>query len=338
LASTQKEIAQKFGVSQGLVSQIISGKWPAKSELHRQILHECSQMGYTPNHAASVLRTGRRHAWGLVFPSFTFLADFNQQIIQGVWEVAQEHSYSLSVTCFKATDPDEEEYLRFLREGRFDGLFLTEDDCSRRIAYKAIHEQGCKAVVLNCPYPSGTADYIYTDGSGGIYEAVRHLIEVHGRCKIAFMCRAEQSKLMEDRYSGYVRALKAHDLKLNEKLVFPFVSNASYEENAAIAVQKLISSGESIDAVVCPADYIAIPVMGELQDRGIKVPDAVSVVGFDDHHLSGSIRPRLTTIHCDGVEMGRRAAKMMLEADAVQPIKSEVLSASLVVRQSCGCK
>jgi DNA-binding LacI/PurR family transcriptional regulator len=217
-------------------------------------------------------------------------------------------------------------------------LFLTEDDCDRRIAYKAIQEQGCKAVVLNCPYPSGSADYIYTDGSGGICEAVRHLIEVHGRRHIAFVYRSEKSKLMEDRYAGYLRALKTCGLEFNEKLVYHLVHGASYEENAAIAVRNLIASGEPFDAVVCPADYIAIPVLGELQDREIKVPESVSVVGFDDHHLSGSIRPRLTTIHCDGVEMGRHAAKMMLEAVVDQPIKSEVLPASLVVRQSCGCK
>jgi DNA-binding LacI/PurR family transcriptional regulator len=337
MVSTQKEIAKKFGVSQGLVSQIISGKWPAKSELHRQILEECSKMGYTPNHAASVLRTGRRQAWGLVFPSFTFLADFNRQIVQGIWEVAQKQGYALSVTCFNKSVPDNEEYVQFLREGRFDGLFLDEDEYDRRVAYEAIREQGGRAVILNCPYPSGMADYIYTDGAGGVCQAIKHLVEVHGRRRIAFVYRATVSKLMEDRYSGYLRGLKACGIEFNEKLVYPFVQGATYEENAAIAVKQLVSSGETFDAVVCPADYIAIPVLSELQDYGIKVPGDVSVIGFDDHHLCGSIRPRLTTVHCDGVEMGRRAAKMMLEA-ADQPIRSEVLPASLVVRQSCGCK
>lgn len=337
MAATQKEIAAKFGVSQGLVSQLVNGKWPAKTKLHRDILRECERCGYKPSHAASVLRTGRRHAWGLVIPKFSYLADFNRQIVQGIWDVAQAKGYSLSVSCLSESASDEDEYLRFLREGRFDGLFLLDDNLSRPIAYDAIDDHRSCAVVLNCSKPSGEVNHISTDGADGICQAVRHLAEVHHRRKIAFVYRDANSRLMEDRYAGYLRGLHTSGLTFDESRVHRFVSDASYEQNAATAVQRFVKSKVSIDAVVCPADSIAVPLMSSLGDHGLRVPAEVSVIGFDDHPICTSVRPRLTTIHCDGIEMGQHAAHMMLDALDGRPVRGDVLATSLVVRQSCGC-
>jgi DNA-binding LacI/PurR family transcriptional regulator len=192
--------------------------------------------------------------------------------------------------------------------------------------------------VLNCPNPSGAVSHISTDGADGIRQAVCHLAEVHGRRRIAFVARDVNSRLMENRYAGYLCGLQQCGLEFDPRRVCCHCGDATYEKNAAMAVQRLIDGGVEVDAVICPSDYLAVAVIGELADRKRRVPRDVSVVGFDDHPICTSVRPRLTTIRCDGVEMGRRAARMMLEALDDGPIRSDVLPTSLVVRQSCGCR
>ncbi len=337
---TQKEIAKKLGVSQGLVSQILNGKWPARSPVHRHILQECKKLGYLPNHAASALRTGRRKAWGLLFPSFSHLADFNRQIIQGIWETASQSKHTLSVTCFQTSGPDTTEYMRLIREGRFDGIFMVYESETTPIPFEEIHGLGVATVVANCPLPHPLSHCVYSDGEEGVYQAVKHLIEVHGRRRIAYVYRVQASWLMEYRYAGYVRALKEAKIDLDEELVFQHREGFNYEQLGAMAIRHFQDRGIKYDAVYCPADYAAFGAIGALHDYQIDLPGKVAVIGFDNHHLSETYRPTLTTLHCDGVALGRKAAEVMLdvrENESDKSIRRHILPVSLVVRQSCGC-
>jgi LacI family transcriptional regulator len=340
LPPTQKEIALKLGVSQGLVSQILNGKWPARSPVHRHILQECKKLGYLPNHAASVLRTGRRKAWGLLFPSFTHLADFNRQIIQGIWETAYQNKHTLSVTCLQTPDPDTTEYMRLIREGRFDGVFMVYESEATQIPFEEIHRLGVTTVVANCPLPHQQTHCVYSDGEDGVYQAVKHLIEVHGRRKIAYVYRVKESWLTENRYAGYVRALTEFGIPIDEQLIFQEDKRFNYEQNGALAVKSFHERRIDFDAVYCPVDYIAFGAIGALQDFNKKMPDQVAVIGFDNHHLSDTCRPKLTTVHCDGVAMGRKAGEIMLDVlrnEEDQSTRRYKMPVSLVVRQSCGC-
>ncbi len=341
MAQTQKQIAHRLGVSQGLISQVLKGRKRVSPAVHDTILNECKKAGYLPNHAASVLRTGKRHAWGLVFPSFSFLADFNRQILQGMWEIAHEHQQSLSVNCLES-EPSQAAYMRMVRESRYDGLFLIYENINTHAAipFDEIHRLGVATVVVNNPLPELMTNFVYADGEAGVYQTVRHLIEVHGRRKIAYVHRDPNSWLMEHRYAGYVRALSEFHLPVDEKLVHPFVQGVNYDQSGKNAVKKWLAEGTEFDAVCCPADYIAFGVIGALQEAGIPVGEKVSVVGFDNFHLAGSLWPGLTTVACDGVAMGRKAARTMLEIienKDDQFNRSYMLPVSLVVRQSCGC-
>jgi len=341
---TQKEIAKRLGVSQGLVSQILNGKWPARSRLHQHILRECERLGYLPNHAASALRTGRQRTWGVILPSFTWLADFNRQIVQGIWQIAQENSQSLSLMSIEGDEPDASEYMRQIRQGRFDGIFLfyagKENESTPDIPFEEINQLGVSTVVVNCPMRDGGVHHVYSDAENGVIQVVRHLVEVHNRRRIAYLCRNKHSWLMEDRYRGYVRGHEELGMTVDPALTVDLRSTGSYESDAEALVEELLARGASFDAIVTPMDYVGIPAIGALQDHGIRVPQDVSVTGFDDFHLCAGIRPRLTTVRCDGVEMGRKAAQMMLgvlEEKDNPAIRKFAIPTSLVVRESCGC-
>jgi LacI family transcriptional regulator len=337
---TQKQIAEKIGISQSLVSLILSGKRKVETKLHNQILEATQQLNYIPNHAALSLKTGRRQAWGLFFPSFGNLADFNRQIVQGIWEIASENAYTLSVTCLQSPEPDANEYMKFIREGRFDGIFMIYESEKRRIPFEEIHRLKVNTVVVNCPLPHELPHCVYSDGQDGVYQAVKHLIKDHNRKRIAYAFRDRNSWLMEDRFAGYLKALKEFDLPVDEKLIIPTDKNAGYEKNGEQAVEFLLKQGTSFDAIYCPADYIAIGAMGALHRREVKIPDEVAIIGFDNHHSSGALYPRLTTVGCDGVGMGQKAAQIMLETldnEEDTSIRTFKMPVSLVVRESCGC-
>jgi len=340
LPPTQKEIAKRLGVSQGLVSQILNGKWPATSEIHQHILRECQRLGYAPNHAASALRSGKKHAWGMVVPSFEWLADFNRRIVSGIWEVAHENQQSLSIISMD--NPDPQDYTRQIRQGRFDGIFVfyNGDDAGHMIPFEEIQAIGIPMVVVNCPMRTDRTHYVCSEARDGVRQAVRHLIEVHGRKRIAFLWRDRQSWLFEDRYMGYLDAHHETGLAVDPALTQEFVELGRYEKNTKAIVDTLLERGISFDAICTPMDYTAISVLGYLQDRGIRVPADVSVTGFDNHHLSESVRPRLTTVFCDAPEMGRQAAKIMLDVlknKEDRSIRKATIPTQLVVRQSCGC-
>ncbi len=339
---TQKEIARKLGISQALVSQVLSGKKKGGTSLHRKILQVGRQLNYLPNHAAFSLKTGKRHTWGLILPSFTWLGDFNLQVVQGIWQIAFENQQSLSLTSLEGSSPGSQEYLRHVRQGRFDGIFLfyTGKEKKEDIPFEEIHRLGITTLVVNCPMFDRRTHYVCSDAASGVCQAVRHLAEVHGRRRIAFLNHDENSWQLEDRYQGYLRAHEELGLPVDPALTVEFRECGSYENNAQVGVEELLGRGVPFDAICSPMDYVAIPAMGVLQDRGIRVPEEVSVVGFDDFHLCAGVRPQLTTVRCDGAAMGRKAAEMMLEVcenKEDQSVRSFRLPVSLVVRQSCGC-
>ncbi|NLX05236.1 MAG: LacI family transcriptional regulator [Phycisphaerae bacterium] len=337
---TQKQIADRLGVSQSLVSQILNGKRTVSSKLHRRIVQEGERLGYQPNHSAQALRTGRRRSWGILVPDFSFLADFNRQIVQGLSEVASANDHAVSIACLSGPRAEEEDYLKVVRGGRFDGVFLIYEGRASRPPFERIVRLGAMPVVINCPLGDEAVPHVCSDGEGGVYEAVRHLIDVHGRRRIAFVNRCRESWVMEDRYRGYERALLDAGLAVDDALVEPMVEGLSYEGHGERAVRRLVETGVEFDAIYCAADYIAMGVLAGLHDHGIAVPQRVAVVGFDNFHLTACTRPRLTTVACDGIAMGRRAGRMMLEildGGHERVARSVRLPVSLVVRESCGC-
>ena len=337
---TQKEIARNLGISQALVSQVLSGRRKVATHLHEQILQEGKRLKYQPNHAALSLRTGRQRVWGLLIPSFSHLGNFNRQVVQGIWEVAERNRHSVSVTCFEGENSAQADIMRLLQEGRFDGLFMVYESDTSHISYERIQEMGVPLVVVNCPLSNPRTHVVCSDGSGGVCGAVRHLIDDHNRRRVAYLSRVDDSWLMEDRYAGYLRALEEADIAFDERRVYHHDPLMTIEDNCELAIAGLLDSRVPFDAVYCPTDYFAFSTMAALQRRGLRVPDDVAVIGFDDHPISAGTNPRLTTIRCDGFEMGRTSARIMIEAlhnNKPLEIQRIRMPVSLVRRESCGC-
>jgi DNA-binding LacI/PurR family transcriptional regulator/GAF domain-containing protein len=173
------------------------------------------------------------------------------------------------------------------------------------------------------------------DGYVGMREAVEHLIDVHGYRRLAFIGGPASSRVAEDRYRAYVDALTSRDIPLLDDLVLPGDFTA---EAGARGVQTLLQLGTDIDALVCSNDEAAIGALEALRDRGIRVPQDIAVVGFDDVEEAAQVVVPLTTVRQPLYQMGWRAAEILHHlVTGVDVEESPDIPTELVVRRSCGC-
>jgi PAS domain S-box-containing protein len=177
---------------------------------------------------------------------------------------------------------------------------------------------------------------ISVDNKTGMRDAITHLIEVHKFSRIAFICGPETNPDSVERYHTYIKVLAEHGIPLDPDLVVP----GNFSSSAGAGAIRLLLDERKADfeAVVSVNDEMAIGAMTALQERGLRVPDDVSVVGFDDLEEARYAAPPLTTIRQPRYEQGRRAAEMLLALLAGENVPERVaLPTELVLRQSCGC-
>ena len=185
---------------------------------------------------------------------------------------------------------------------------------------------------------------IVLDSYGGMAAAITHLIEVHGRRRLAFIRGPETHREASERYRSYCDTLAAYGIPLDPELVSPpylWVQADGTEllANGAEAIRLFVDERRvQFDAIVAASDNFALGAAPALQARGMQVPEQVSVVGFDDRPASRALTPPLTTLQISMQERGRQALSMLLARLAGESLPSEVsLPAHLVIRRSCGC-
>jgi DNA-binding LacI/PurR family transcriptional regulator len=179
------------------------------------------------------------------------------------------------------------------------------------------------------------------DSCRGTEELTRHLIEVHGCRRIAFVTGPEGNWTVEQRYRGYVDALAEYGIPLDPNLVTPHLDWAEAERKAVSLLldERGLLPGTDFEAVVTSNDSIALSVLSEFQSREVRVPDDVAVVGFDDESRAACSTPPLTTTRLPAYEIGRQAVEMVLAQIAGEQVPEQTLvPPKMMVRRSCGCQ
>lgn len=178
---------------------------------------------------------------------------------------------------------------------------------------------------------------VLLDSYQGMRDAIAHLIEMHGRRRLAFIRGPAGHRDAEERYRAYVEALRDYGLPFIPELVSPH--HRWFDPGGHTTVRLLLDERRvDFDAVVCVNDDLAVQAMEALQARGLRVPEDVSIVGFNDSPLSRAVTPPLTTVPWRMYERGQQAAELLLAMlDGQTPPAELLLPATLIVRQSCGC-
>ena len=175
------------------------------------------------------------------------------------------------------------------------------------------------------------------DNKGEIKKALSHLIEDHGRRNIAFIRGPIYNPEAQERYEAYLEALAEHHIPVDENLIF--VGNF-LKPMGPEAVRVLLDERKAkFDAIMAANDAMALGAIEELKERGIRIPQDVAIVGFDDTEEAKSVNPPLTTIHQPYYDMGRKALEILLDLIEEKQVPQKVtFPTQLIIRQSCGCK
>jgi diguanylate cyclase (GGDEF)-like protein len=278
-----------------------------------------------------------------------FLDDFYGEYGSRVWAGAAAAARKLGVTLVTFTDNSINEPSPADHDGKtlfslasprtLDALIVLPpsiaDNASKR-SFSNFLDTFSSLPTIRLGADEASSIRVIVENHGGMRALVDHLIERHGRSRIAFIRGPEGVSDAEARYDAYRASLETHRIPLIPSLVLP----GDFQRSAGTAAAaRLIETGERFDGLVGTNDYMALYAMKELQRRGIRVPDQVSVAGFDDFLAAKSSVPGLCTVHQPMEELGEEALRLAVSAIRGEASRDErrTLATHLVLRRSCGC-
>jgi LacI family transcriptional regulator len=328
--STIKDIASRAGVSTATVSYVINGTRFVSPELRDRVMSAVVELDYRPNAVAQSLRQKRTRTIGLIVPDNS--NPFFAEVAKGVEDAGYEAGVSVMLCNSDGTFDRELRYLNLLRDKQVEGVVLIAT--TPGVDHLAgIVERRIPAVVFYRKAARFDVDTLLVDNFGGGHLATRHLIEL-GHVRIACVAPASVDSPSSLRVSGYRRAMEDAGLEIDEDLIFHgdnrFVGGRDGAEH-------LLATGKPFSALFAGNDVMALGAMRTFQQRGLSVPDDISVVGFDGIALGDFVTPSLTTILQPRYEAGRTAFRLLLERIVegyAGPPREIELETRLVVRES----
>ena len=324
-----KDIAKAAGVSHSTVSRALSDSPLVKEETKRRIQRLAREMGYSPSAIARSLATKRTYTIGLVV---TTIADpFVADIVRGVEEVALDKGYSVLLSNSNADPQREMAVVKTFHERRVDGVIVTASRVGD-LYLPLLEEIGAPIVLINNLRDGKYVYSVATDNVHGAELATRYLIEL-GHRRIGYIACPNKERSNRDRLEGYRRALREANIAFQPALV---ARGDGKVEGGREGMRQLLFLSPPPTAVFCYNDLTAIGAMMAVKGAGLRVPDDVSLVGFDDIAMASYVDPPLTTVRQRKYEMGRLAMEMLLNIlSGEEATKSIVLQGELIVRKSC---
>ncbi len=328
--ATMKDVAERSGVSVTTVSHVVNGTRYVSEEVRLRVERVMEEIGYRPNVLARGLRRGEATLLGLVVPDAT--NPYFAEIARAVADACSERGYAVIVCNSDGRRDREKEAVEVLAANRVGGIFLVNVGVTERDA--ALFEGlDIPMVMLDREIPGIAVDSIQIDNAHGGRQATEHLLAL-GHRRIACIAGPSQVSPSADRVTGYRQALEALGVAFDPGLVErgDFTPSSGYD-----CARSLMAREKRPTAIFACNDLMAFGAITALAESGLSVPDDVSVVGFDDIALAAYFNPSLTTVAQPRLEMGRAAAKILLERmrDGTLPRRRPVLmNTTLVVRRS----
>lgn len=330
--TTIKDIAKKAGVSITTVSQVLNSKEIGiKRETKEKILKIAEELDYKPNYLARGLITKKTNTLGLIIPDIT--NPFFPQVVRAIEDTANQHHYNI-ILCNTDNDPEKEKiYLEILQKKYVDGILLTSSTYSTTDHGGLLEKMKTPLILLDrvadspLDFPS-----VYTCGYQGVMRGVTYLWN-QGHRKIAYLSGPNTSIVGKDRLLGYETALINHGLSMDPELIYYGDYKAETGEKGMTA---LLAKGVEFTAVMAANDLMAVGAMRSIKNQNLKVPEDISVLGFDNIQIARLIDPALTTISQPSYEMGKMATQMLLRLIEGETLEKRqvVLEPELVVRES----
>lgn len=333
---TSRDVAEKAGVSRTTVSLVLNNVEGIQisPETRQRVVEAANELGYVPDATAQALASRRTKAIGLVMtrtPHHISTDTFLPQIIGGMMEVVKDNKLRLLIESVEA-DHQDSAYLELARAKHIDGMILLTprlDDAG----LKKLEEMDVPTVLMG-EIEGSNLYSVDVDNQAAAYRAVQYLLEM-GHRRIACITNAPPTyTAAPDRVRGYKKALLDAGLHFEDDLLRygDFTPESGYDR-----MRSLLDAGQAFTAAFVASDNVAIGAKAALREAGLRIPEDISLVGFDDIPWAQYADPPLTTVHLQAQELARRACLVLMDLlrGREPEMKRHIIDTQLVVRKSC---
>ncbi|MEU5890353.1 LacI family DNA-binding transcriptional regulator [Streptomyces sp. NPDC047461] len=329
---TIHDVAREAGVSRGTVSRVLNGGHYVSPAAQEAVNAAIRKTGYVVNRHARSLITGRSDSVGFLLtePQERFFEDPNFNVLlRACTQALASHDIPL-LLMLAGTEDERRRITRYITAGHVDGVLLVSSHSADPVA-KELHEAGVPLVQCGKPMsPGSKVSYVAADDRDGARDMVRHLLSL-GRRRIGVVTGPLDSPGGVDRLAGYKEVLAEAGIEIDERLVTSGdYSRASGEAGA----EQLLAQAPDMDAVFVASDLMAQGVLAALERAGRRVPEDVSVGGFDDSAAALTARPQLTTIRQPYDRISAEMVRVLLAQIGGEDSAAVILPTELVKRDS----
>jgi DNA-binding LacI/PurR family transcriptional regulator len=329
---TIKEVADMAGVSVGTVSHVITGSVPVSESLRTKVQAAILELDYHPNHVARSLKTSKTRILGIIVPDMTI--SFFPQIIHGAEMAARERGYSVIAANSSESAERQRELLSLFRSQQVEGILVVVAAAPTPLGQMTrLIEAGVPVVCLDRVPEKIPVDSVSVDDVAAAELGAMHLIE-QGYRRIAIVTGPLALKNERRRLQGYEQSLKRAGIKPDPALVWQ--GNLRPDDLAAMCGERLRDRATRPDALLCTNGPTALGALRGMRACGLKTPDDIGFVTFDELTVDELFSPHITTIIQPAYEIGSQAANILLERieNGASDIRTIRLPATLKIRDS----
>ena len=302
------DIANELGVAKSTVSFILNGKAKEKrisDELTERVLKFVKEKGYQPNQLAKSLSTGKTKMICLMVEKISDY--FFSHIAFHLEALAYKNGYKI-IYCSTENNPEKTRQLINLLRARYVDGYIITPPAGIEPEIKALINDSLPVVLFDRYLPEVPTDYVGLDNYKGTYDAIEFLVNT-GAKKVALVTLVSVQTQMVERHSGYLAALKKHNLK-------PTLLKIPFENDTETTIRQciqFINDNQGIDAIVFATNYLALSGIKALNELGLRVPEDIAVIAFDDHDVFKIYNPSISAIAQPLDEMAKQLFKMLLD-------------------------
>jgi LacI family transcriptional regulator len=336
--ATVKDVAARAGVSISTVSRVLGGTYPVATATRARVLRAMRDLDFVVNAHARALAGARTKTVALMLDDVT--GAFHAHVAKGVEQQAAAEG-RLCLLCTTHGDPQRElAVIELMREQQADAVIVVggawEDEAHlERMSHfaNALDRSGSRLVLCGRPPlgPDVPATVVEYDNENGAYAITSHLLSA-GHRRIAFLGMAEKMTTTTQRLRGFTEAHRAYGIEPDPALV---VNGVFTRASGYQMTRKILADRREFTAIFAATDVVASGVLQALREADLRVPQDVSVVGFDDIPLALDLVPALTTVHVPHEELGRTTVRLAVHRDT-EPVQHVTLGTHIAVRQSVG--
>ena len=303
---TMEDIAERAGVSINTVSRALNDKPDINDQTKEEILSIADELNYQPNRFAQGLRSSKTSTLGVIVADI--MNPFFSALLKGVEKSAREEGYSIIVQDTDEKYENEQSAIQTTLAEQVDGLLITPVQTNQQTIID-LKQSGLPFVLLGRHFNDLDTHYVVTDDVAGASSAVEHLID-RGHDRIGIINGPTHISSSQERLRGYKQTMRERGIEIEEEFIFR--DTVTMEEGYRTG-KKMVSGTPRPTAVLCYSDFVAIGVIKAARDAGLKIPEDLAVVGYDDIFFSTCLEVPLTSVRIPKKKLGKRAFQVLQE-------------------------